>query len=177
MSSPGSPPPSGRQSWDEYFLGLAAAAAGRSNCSRRAVGAVVVQRRRIRATGYNGPPSGYGHCDAGHCPRAAASHPVRPVMMGVAYDDCVAVHAEANALLFADLADRDGATLYSTAAPCFGCAKLIANSGISEVVAGGGRYDGWEETRRFLQACDVRVRLLDGHELAVQLPLPTVVQA
>lgn len=176
MSGSGSVLPSERQSWDEYFLGLAAAAAGRSNCSRRAVGALVVQRRRIRATGYNGPPSGYGHCDAGFCPRAAtSSHPTRP--RGTAYDDCVAVHAEANALLFADLADRDGATLYSTAAPCFGCAKLIANSGISEVVAGGGRYDGWEATRRFLQDCDVRVRLLDGHELAVPLPFPTVVQA
>lgn len=172
MSSSGFAPPSGRQSWDEYFLGLAAAAAGRSNCSRRAVGAVVVQRRRIRATGYNGPPSGYGHCDAGFCPRAASA-----VLRGAGYDDCVAVHAEANALLFADLADREGATLYTTAAPCFGCAKLIANSGIAEVVAGGGRYEGWEETRRFLQACDVRVRLLDGHELAVQLPLASAVQA
>ncbi len=157
-----------RQSWDEYFLALASQTASRSNCSRRKVGAVIVQDRRIRSTGYNGPPSGYGHCDAGACPRA-----VGQTVMGRAYDDCVAIHAEANALLFADHDDREGATLYSTAAPCFSCAKLIANSGIAEVVAAGGRYEGWDATRRFLQDCRVRVRVLDGLEHAVPLPLRT----
>lgn len=160
------PHPSGRQSWDEYFLGLATQAATRANCSRRRVGAVIVRNRRVRSTGYNGPPSGYGHCDAGFCPRASSDSPT-----SVDYQNCVAIHAEANALLFADVDDRAGASLYCTDAPCFGCAKLIANSGIAEVVAGGGRYDGWDVTRRFLQDCGLRVRLLDGHEHAVPLPL------
>ena len=160
--------PQRRQSWDEYFLSLAAQTATRSNCRRRSVGALVVQTRRIRSTGYNGPPSGYGNCDMGACPLADAA--------GASPDEraaggCVGVHASANALLFADHADREGATLYASAAPCFECAKLIANSGISEVVAGGGRYDGWETTRRFLQDCKVRVRVLDGLEHAVPLPL------
>lgn len=158
--------PHERQSWDEYFLGLAAAAATRSNCSRRRVGAVITRKRRIQSTGYNGPPSGYGHCDAGACPRASSD-----AGMCDPYDNCVAIHAEANALLFATPEEREGATLYCTAAPCFSCAKLIANSGIAEIVAGGGRYDGWENTRRFLQDCDVRVRVLDGMEHAVPLPL------
>ncbi|MBA2730192.1 MAG: dCMP deaminase family protein [Euzebyaceae bacterium] len=170
-----------RQSWDEYFLALAAQAATRSNCSRRKVGAVIVQGRHIRSTGYNGPPAGYGHCDAGACPRAltesaanfgrARAGAERPLVGGDIYDNCVAIHAEANALLFADHGDRDGSTLYSSAAPCFSCAKLIANSGITEVVAAGGRYEGWEATRRFLQDCKVRVRVLDGLEHAVPLPL------
>jgi dCMP deaminase len=155
-----------RQSWDEYFLGLAAAAATRSNCSRRQVGAVIVRDRHIRSTGYNGPPSGYGHCDDGACPRAGTDAP-----RGFDYDTCVAIHAEANALLFAAPADRAGATLYTTGAPCFSCAKLIANSGISEVVAAGGRYEGWDAVRRFLQDCKVRVRVLDGLEHATPLPL------
>jgi dCMP deaminase len=153
-----------RQTWDEYFLALAHQAASRSNCVRRKVGAVIVRRRRLQSTGYNGPPGGYGHCDGGACPRAAST-----AEMSAPYDDCVAIHAEANALLFADVEDREGASLYTTDAPCFGCAKLIANSGIAEVVAGGGRYDDWERTRRFLQDCDVRVRVLDGHEHAVPL--------
>jgi dCMP deaminase len=156
-----------RQSWDEYFLSLAAAAATRSNCSRRRIGALIAKDRRIRSTGYNGPPSGYGHCDAGACPRADTKS-----AMCADYDNCVAIHAEANALLFAHPDERIDATLYTTAAPCFSCAKLIANSGIAEVVAGGGRYEGWEATRRFLLDCDVRVRMLDGHELATPLPLP-----
>ena len=158
--------PNRRQSWDEYFLSLATAAASRSNCSRRKIGALIVKDRHIRSTGYNGPPHGYGHCDAGACPRALGEP-----RMGFDYDSCVAIHAEANALLFADADARAGATLYSSAAPCFSCAKLIANSGIAEVVASGGRYEGWDSTRTFLQDCRVRVRLLDGLEHAVALPL------
>lgn len=158
-----------RQSWDDYFLGLASAAATRSNCTRRVVGAVLVQGRHVRSTGYNGPPSGYGHCDEGACPRGA--QPADPEPPDAEADRCVAVHAEANALLFAEPRDRAGATLYATGAPCFTCAKLIANSGVGEVVAGGGRYEGWDATRRFLHACEVRVRVLDGQEYATPLPL------
>lgn len=168
MSESTYPSHNGRQSWDEYFLSLTQATASRSNCSRRKVGAVVVQQRHIRSTGYNGPPAGYGHCDAGFCPRAQTESP-----MSYSYDNCVALHAEANALLFASPQDREGATLYTSAAPCFSCAKLIANSGVTEVVAGGGRYEGWEETRRFLLDCKVRVRVLDGNEHAVALQLHT----
>jgi dCMP deaminase len=158
----------GRQSWDEYFLGIAQAASTRSNCVRRKVGAVIVADRHIRSTGYNGPPSGYGHCDEGACPRGVSS---LPAGADPDYSDCVALHAEANTLLFAGPEQRDGATLYTTQAPCFACAKLVANSGISEVVAAGGRYDGWEETRRFLLDCGLRVRVLDGLERAIPLPL------
>ncbi|MGI8575463.1 MAG: deoxycytidylate deaminase [Egibacteraceae bacterium] len=155
-----------RQSWDEYFLTLATAAASRSNCVRRKVGAVVVSDRHIRSTGYNGPPSGYGHCELA-CPRGRSQ---RELGDPPHYDDCVALHAEANALLFSAPADRAGATLYTTAAPCFACAKLIANAGIVEVVAAGGRYETWESTRTFLQDCDLRVRVLDGLEHADALP-------
>ena len=148
-----------RRSWDGYFLDLAASAATRATCSRRKHGAIVVRGRRIVSTGYNGSPSGYPHCSEGACPRAASDAP-----QGHEYELCIAIHAEANALLFASPDERDGATLYTTGAPCFGCAKLIANSGISEVVASGGRYEGWDEVQRFLRACGVRVRLLDGLE-------------
>ncbi len=154
-----------RASWDQYFLELAGATASRSNCVRRQVGAVLVQKRRLRGAGYNGPPSGYGHCDAGACPRASSA-----AAQSRDYDNCVAIHAEANALLHSDVTDRDNASLYTTDAPCFSCAKLIANSGVSEVVAGGGRYDGWDATRAFLLDCGIRVRLLDGQEHAPQLP-------
>jgi dCMP deaminase len=157
-----------RQSWDEYFLSLAAQTASRSTCQRRTVGALVVQDRRIRSTGYTGPPSGYGNCD-GSC--ALRDSAVASTTAAAATAGCYGIHAAANALLFADHADREGATLYTSAAPCFECAKLIANSGIKEVVAAGGRYDGWDATRGFLLDCKVRVRVLDGLEHAVPLPL------
>lgn len=148
-----------RQSWDEYFLDLARAASTRATCSRRKHGAVVVQKRRIVATGYNGGPSGMPHCLDGGCPRANSTAP-----QGHDYESCIAIHAEANALLLSGPDDRDGASLFCTGAPCFGCAKLIANSGIDEVVASGGRYDGWDQVRDFLLEASVRVRLLDGLE-------------
>lgn len=155
-----------RQDWDEYFLSIASAAATRSNCLRRTVGAVVVSDRHIRSTGYNGPPSGYGHCDDGACPRGGSALPTGD---DPDYANCVAIHAEANALLFTGPDEREGATLYTTQAPCFSCAKLIANSGIAQVVAGGGRYQGWEETRRFLQDCGLRVRVLESNRRSLPL--------
>jgi dCMP deaminase len=148
-----------RQSWDDYFLDLAKATSTRATCSRRKHGAIIVQGRRIVATGYNGGPSGYPHCEDGGCPRAASDAP-----QGRDYEACIAIHAEANALLFASPEERNGATLYCTGAPCFGCAKLIANSGVAEVVAAGGRYDGWDAVKDFLLTAGVRVRLLDGLE-------------
>ena len=148
-----------RQSWDEYFLDLARTTSTRATCSRRKHGAVIVQKRRIVATGYNGGPSGVTHCIDGGCPRARSD-----AAQGHDYESCIAIHAEANALLFSGPDERDGATLYCTGAPCFGCAKLIANSGVAEVVAAAGRYDGWEDVRDFLLEAGVRVRLLDGLE-------------
>jgi hypothetical protein len=37
---------------------------------------------------------------------------------------------------------------------------LIANSGITEVVATGETFDGWDRVRSFLLDCSVRVRIL-----------------
>ena len=148
-----------RQSWDDYFLGLARAASSRATCTRRKHGAVIVRNRRIVSTGYNGAPSGHPHCTDGACPRAESE-----AAQGHDYESCIAIHAEANALLFSGPDEREGTTLYCTGAPCFGCAKLIANSGVAEVVASGGRYEGWDRVREFLLTSGVRVRLLDGLE-------------
>lgn len=146
-----------RVSWDQYCLALAQATSTRGTCTRYAHGAVIVKDRRVVATGYNGGPSGLQHCLDGACPRAGAPP-------GPNQPRCIAIHAEANALLFSSPEQRDGAALYVTGAPCFDCAKLIANSGVDEVVAAGGRYDGWDEVRDFLRDCGVRVRVLDGLE-------------
>ncbi len=157
-----------RVSWDEYFLELARTTSSRATCSRRKHGAVIVKGRRIVATGYNGGPSGYPHCEDGGCPRATSG-----AEQGHDYERCIAIHAEANALLFSSPEEREGASLYCTGAPCFGCAKLIANSGVGEVVAAGHRYEGWEEVRDFLRRAKVRVRVLDGLEGVPVLDLTT----
>lgn len=122
-----------RPDWDEYFLGIAQAVATRADCTRRKVGAVIVKDRRIVSTGYNGAPSGAVGCLDGACPRA---HSDVPPMSS--YDtgagSCISIHAEANAIVYADGLRTVGATLYCTDEPCDGCKRLIAAAGIENVV-------------------------------------------
>lgn len=125
--------PSVRPDWDEYFLGIAIAVSARADCSRRKVGAVVVRDHRIVATGYNGAPPGGKSCLQGDCPRANSG-----VDPGSGYDTgpgaCIAVHAEANAALYAGRDGCLGSTLYISCQPCDGCARLVEASGIARVV-------------------------------------------
>lgn len=121
-----------RPSWDAHFLAIAEAVSGRADCSRRRVGAVLVRENRIVSTGYNGAPAGEIGCLAGGCPRARSD-----VAPDSSYDSgpgsCIAIHAEANALLYAGRDRCVGATLYVTAAPCPGCSKLIRAAGVNKV--------------------------------------------
>lgn len=132
---------------DSYYLAIAEAVAARSPVPDRQVGAVLVREGHVRATGFNGPPPGY--------------RGLRPAV----------VAAEVNALLGAGPEIREGSTLYTTSLPPPEAAPIIASAGVAQVVAAGGRYDGWEDTRDLLRDCGVRVRLLDGHDRALALPL------
>ena len=117
--------PRQRVSWDEYFMAIARVVATRSTCDRKHVGAVIVRDRIILATGYNGSIRGLAHCDdAGHL--MEEGHCVRTV------------HAEANAIAQAARTGVriEGAGIYVTASPCFGCFKLIANAGMTRIVFG-----------------------------------------
>jgi dCMP deaminase len=114
-----------RASWDEYFMAIARQVATRSTCDRKHVGAVIVREKMILTTGYNGSIRGLSHCDDeghmmedGHCVRT--------------------VHAEANAIVQAarNGVRLEGAHIYVTASPCFGCYKLIANAGMKRIVFG-----------------------------------------
>lgn len=132
-----------RLGWDDYFLDIARAVAARADCTRRQVGAVIVDdHHRIVSTGYNGAPAGRPGClTAGACPRGLMS--LESVSPGSSYDtgagSCIAVHAEANALLYADGMRSRGATLYCTDEPCDGCQRLIDGAGITRVVWPGLR--------------------------------------
>lgn len=50
------------------------------------------------------------------------------------YEDCPSLHAEANALMFSDRRLREHGTIYISSGVCGGCAKLVANSGLTRVV-------------------------------------------
>jgi dCMP deaminase len=118
-----------RPTWDEYFMELAEVVAKRSACLRRQVGAVIVKRNHaILATGYNGTPPGVPPCET--CMRQEQNIP-----SGTRQELCRALHAEQNALLFAENRDAlQKATMYVTFKPCSVCAKMVEVSGIRRVV-------------------------------------------
>ena len=116
-----------RPDWDEYALGLARAVATRADCRRSKVGAVILDAdHRVVSTGYNGAPAGQKGCLAGACPRGLGQ-------VNTSYDNCIAVHAEANAILYAHRSLKD-CTLYVTKPPCADCSRLIAGAQIGRVV-------------------------------------------
>jgi dCMP deaminase len=128
-----------RPDWDEYFMGFARAASRRGECTRRKIGAVIVRNRRVVGTGYNGArPGKKKTCLTGHCPRAQSD-----VAPGSSYDtgkgSCIAIHAEANALLDAGQRKCLGSVLYITDEPCEGCHKLIRAAGIARIVWPAGQ--------------------------------------
>jgi dCMP deaminase len=116
----------------DYYLMLAQATAYRSNCTGLDVGAVIVKGDRILATGYNGTASGMPNCLDHGCLRCSDREQFES---GKGYDLCSCVHAEANAIATAARFGHslDGATLYCTDQPCFGCSKELIQAGIIKV--------------------------------------------
>lgn len=119
---------------DDYFMGIALAVRRKANCTGNRVAAVVVKNKRVIATGYNGTPEGMTNCIDGGCLRC--KNPGGQFASGTGYDLCICVHAEQNALLSAARFGIavEGADLYTTMQPCFGCAKEIAQAKIGRVV-------------------------------------------
>ncbi len=116
--------------------------AEQSYCKRLKVGAVLAREGRILATGYNGTISGTPNtCE---CEDGTTSD--------------FTLHAEQNLITFCAKQGipTNGTTIYITHSPCKQCAKLIAQSGITEVVYS----QTYKDTAGidFLQACNILVR-------------------
>ena len=141
-----------RPSWDEYFLELAELVASRSTCLRRHVGAVLVRKERIIATGYNGAPRGLGHCLEIGCMREELDIP-----SGHRYELCRGVHAEQNAIINAAYygVSTEDTVLYCTNQPCIICARILINAGISKVVHRGNFKD--DLAMQFMQEAGIDV--------------------
>ena len=99
----------GIKPWADYFMDLAKTCSTRSNCLRAHVGAVIVgQDKKIKATGYNGTPSGVESCyERGECYRIKHQIP-----SGTRYETCRSIHAEQNAIIQAGQDRCMGASMY-----------------------------------------------------------------
>lgn len=124
-----------------------------STCGKRQYGAVLVDENgHVVGIGYNGGPSGFIHCKDGGCPRLQQNSP-----NGSNYDNCIAVHAEANALLHSDYSSKP-TKIYVNGPPCFSCAKLIANSTVNHVYfVEDISYKEWNSVHEFLNKAGVEV--------------------
>lgn len=149
-----------RQTWDKTWLQIANTLATRSRCTNRQVGAVIVdENNRPIAVGYNGPPANFVATESckQFCPRSQSQNRTE------SYDNCVSVHAEANALLFADRRLFKAATMYVTNPCCFNCSKLIANSGITRVVMQVSEIDAhasWDKTLELFKSCQITTEII-----------------
>jgi dCMP deaminase len=130
--------PTPRPTYDAYFMEMARLSDSRSTCFRRQVGAVIVREKHVIATGYNGNPKGFAHCEDIGCIREELQVP-----SGQNHELCTGLHAEQNALLQAARFGQavEGSTMYTTVFPCVICVKMMVNAGIREVVYEEGYPD------------------------------------
>ena len=117
-----------KSKFKKAYMSCAKTFAELSYAKRAQVGCIIVKNNRIISIGYNGMPSGWDNCcediyiePDGH----SSSLRSKPEVL----------HAETNAIAkVAQSSDSaEGASLFCTHMPCMDCAKLIHQSGISEV--------------------------------------------
>lgn len=144
-----------RPSFDEYFMEIAKIVATRSTCLRRKVGAVIVKDHHILATGYNGAPKGFRHCEEVGCIREKLGIP-----RGERHELCRGLHAEQNAIIQAAVfgVSIKGATIYTTHFPCSVCMKMLVNAEIKEIVYLNDYPD--ELAKEILKESNIKVRKL-----------------
>lgn len=130
--------------YDKAYMDMAKRWGALSHATRRLVGALIVKDGQIISDGYNGAPEGFPN---------ACEGPDGKTLRHV-------LHAESNAItkIARSTHSCEGATLYVTLSPCFECAKLIHQSGITRVVYNEAYSDmsGVE----FLHECGIIVHKL-----------------
>jgi|SRR6056300_36918 len=114
-----------KEKFKPLWMSVASLVSDMSSAKRLQVGAIIVKNDRIISIGYNGMPSGWDNeCEY----ETEDGLRTRPEVL----------HAESNAIAkVARSSDSsEGASLFCTHTPCIECAKLIYQSGITEVYIG-----------------------------------------
>jgi len=139
--------------WDDFFMSMTFLAAMRSKDPSTQVGACIVSPdKRIVGIGYNGFPRG---CSDDELPWA------RQADSELETKYPYVCHAEMNAILNKNSADVKGCAIYVGLFPCNECAKMIIQSGISEVVYLSDKYASTNSmiaSRRLLNMSKITLR-------------------
>lgn len=123
-----------RPTFEELYLDLALGLARRSQCERLSVGCVIasLDGRRVYGVGYNGQPAKSARKCKGRDAEGA----------------CGCTHAEANALVNAEMRRADDKVVIVTTQPCAACASLLVNvSGVRRVL--------WESDYRLTEGAEI----------------------
>lgn len=123
--------------WANYFMSVAESSAQLSKDPNTKVGAVIVNNKRIKSTGFNGAPSNF-------------PDELVPMNNGnrlIDQKNTYMCHAELNAVLNYDgnITDLKDASIYVTVSPCSRCACMLAQVGIKKVIY-KEKYHREEET-------------------------------
>lgn len=108
---------------DRAYMDIALRWGEMSHARRKHVGCIIVKDCQIISDGYNGTPNGFDNdCEL----ETRFGYETKPEVL----------HAETNAItkLAKSTQSSNNATMYITLSPCYDCAKLIIQSGISRVV-------------------------------------------
>ena len=115
-----------RPSKIKTFLEMAKLLSKLSTCSRRQVGAIIVDDHwRIIGSGYNGNAKELLHCIDEPCKGAFSPS-------GTRLDLCEAIHAEQNALMQCSNIDSIEA-IFVTTSPCMHCLKMLMNTNCKHI--------------------------------------------
>ena len=149
-----------QKQYDIIYMKIAQCIAELSYSYRSQVGCIIVSKEgQIISQGFNGTPTGYDNCcEDPHCSCKyvrGCCYTEKPIEEQMSVEFCMhprnsehkcryltlmtkpeVLHAESNAISKCAKwnSSTEGATLYVTLSPCFDCAKLIIQSGISRVV-------------------------------------------
>jgi len=155
-------------SWDEFFMGIAKLAAGRSKDPNTQVGACIVSEdNRILSIGYNGAPNNFPD-DIFPWNREGKETETKYMYV---------CHAEANAInnYLGSRKDLRGARIYVDLFPCNECAKDIIQAGIKEVIYLSDKYDGTSSnqvSKKLFETCKVKYRRLEKeHQKIIKLSI------
>jgi len=143
---------------DLAHMKAAEAYAELSHAIRLKVGAIIVKDGRIISIGYNGMPANWdNNCEE------VVDVDINDIRYN--YNNFTkelktrpeVLHAEMNAIgkLARSSESGQGATMYTTHAPCFECAKLIHVAGINKVIY-KDEYRN-DDGIKFLQKCNIEV--------------------
>ena len=147
-----------RESWDEYFMGLAAKAATRSKDRSTKVGAIAVgPDREVRTTAYNGFPR-----KVRDDIEARYERPLKYLYTAHGEENIVSTAARIGVSL-------KGCTVYIACVPeplppCATCARMMINAGVVRVV-----YGRAEVPERWKEQCDAALEMLSEAGVEVMM--------